>query len=301
MIDECSIWIPIAQKIEPVEYNVRESFEYCGMMFHPHPKNKPVLTYICDQEGSNLHFTIKQDRLYIRNSFHKFYTGGENYTDYRKSDLHETLLILGDQLQTDMLQANIMKMSLSLNIDTSFHPMEFIRSVSDYKTARMEAMKLNYHSGDIYGKRAILSDYKVKVYTKTHEGEKDRLRIEKTSLKSRYFKKGTHSIRMNYFEDFFRPEFNEQYQEHILETINHFYFMDNVITENLSTEEMKYWFILTHPSEEARELFIKKHGRAYRDGIRKLKNKTKDYPSSAELMSETRPKIAEKMEYLLNN
>lgn len=299
MIDECSMWIDIAQNIEPVKHNARESFEYCRIRFNPHQKEKTVLTY--HSELDNLSLTIKQDRLYIRNSLHKFYTGGENYSDFKRSDLHESLLMLGDVFQTDMFQANIQNMSLSVNIDTTFQPIDFVHSLYDYKDIRMSEMKTDYHRGEIMGKRADFTDYKYKVYVKSLEGNPDRLRIEKSSKKNRHFRTGSMAIRMNYFEDLFRPEFYPQYKTHLMESINHLHLNEFTMPEGLTISEQKNWFIYMFPDCHDKEKFIKEHGRVYREGIKKLKHKMKDEPTAKKYMAEIRPKMAEKIDYLLNN
>lgn len=299
MIDESTIWLNIAQNIEPVRNNVRESFEYCGLWFNPHQRDKPILTY--HSTLGNLNLTIRTDTLYIRNSLHKYHTGGENYSDFKKSDLHETILDLSEVFQTDVFKANITKTSLSVNLETSFKPMDFIRNVSDYKNSPMQYMRSDYNRGEIRGKRADFSHYKVKLYIKSHEGKKDLLRLEKTSKNSAYFKKGKTAIRLNTLEDFFNSDFDQQYTTHLLESFNHFNIMNNALPFELTIEEKKYWFIYTHPSEEAKQDFIKEHGRAYREGIKRLKQKLKSHPEVQKLFLETQAELSRKIDYLLHN
>lgn len=299
MIDECSMWIDIAQNIEPVRHNARECFEYCGILFNPNPKNGDIMEY--NGKLNNLYLTIKRDKLTIQNSLHKFYTGGENYSDFKRSDLHESLLMLGDVFQTDMFQANIQKMSLSVNFDTTFQPIEFIHSLSEYKDKKMIETRGKNNIGKITGKKAFFEDYTYKVYVKTHKGNPDRLRFEKFSRYMRHFRTGSLSIRMNYFEDLFRPEFYPQYKTHLMDTINHLHLNEFTMPEGLTISEQKNWFIYMFPDCHDKEKFIKEHGRVYREGIKKLKQKMKDEPTAKKYMAEIRPKMAEKIDYLLNN
>jgi hypothetical protein len=95
---------------------------------------------------------------------------------------------------------------------------------------------------------------------------------------------------------------NQQYKHHLFESFNHFHTKNiQLPPPEFSIDEMKYWFVYTHHSEEAKRIFFNEHDRPYNDGINKVKKKLKELPQGQELYKKVQEELSRKIDFLLNN
>jgi len=112
MIDD----LVVEMQVTPPEEVVREvhgTFNYCGVILQPKFRMGRVTKYYGNLK--NLLIEIVYDKMYIKNSWHKYYHGN-NYGDYTYREIKETIQLLTDRFGQRFLNAKIKKMAVGCNL-----------------------------------------------------------------------------------------------------------------------------------------------------------------------------------------
>lgn len=171
MIDDLVVEMQITPPQEVV-CEIHGTFEYCGMIFQPKFRMGRVTKYY--GELKNLMIEIVYDRMFIKNSWHKYYHGN-NYGDYTYGEIKETIQQLKEKFGPDFLNAKIIKMAVGCNL-----PMDagdiFPKCVALGPDIFQDMKFGNKHK--TYGKYIKKTHSKFKIYDKQWEiKEHDRHKI----------------------------------------------------------------------------------------------------------------------------
>ncbi|MEX2512356.1 MAG: hypothetical protein WD398_05580 [Cyclobacteriaceae bacterium] len=174
MIDD----LVVEMQITPPQEVLREihgTFEYCGVIFQPKFRMGRVTKYYGNLK--NLLVEILYDKLFIRNSWHKYYHGN-NHGDFTYGEIKQTIQLLTGRFGKGFLEAKIKKMAVGCNL-----PMDagniIIKCLALGPDIFQDMKFGNKHR--TYGKYIKKTHSKFKVYNKQWEvKEHDRQKITPT-------------------------------------------------------------------------------------------------------------------------
>ncbi len=160
MIDDITIEVSL-DLLPEVRQQTKDCFYKWGLKFVPKWNQTGIMKYCSQME--NLRLTILNDKLYISNSWHKFYRGN-NYSDYTHTDIVNTYKILEDSIGKSFAISKINRIAYGIVIKEDA-PRNY-KNWLHYKSKRPLPM---HHSGKIYGAMFDFADYRIKGYDKTFE------------------------------------------------------------------------------------------------------------------------------------
>lgn len=164
MIDNIRIICPLETLPKEVDYQLAESFFINDIQFNPDIKNGFRGWY--HGRIRNLDLKVHGYKLHIRNSLHK-YVKGNNYSDFRFSELKESLEDIESRLSLPLLAHGEIK-SLEVGCNIEYKAQKEYENWLYYKGDSPKPI-YNYANGKDYGKQFVKSDYKIKIYDKTFE------------------------------------------------------------------------------------------------------------------------------------
>jgi len=148
-----------------------------GRMFDPVIRNGEVIRY--KSSIGNLHLSLREDKLTIQNSIHKYILGdGNNYSNLAYSQLFQGVIQLGNELGLDLLLAKVISFEFGVVI-TDNNISETLSKLGHYKGNRPLPMQVN---GKVYGTFYENSTHKLKFYDKSFEVKKRTGRIIEPNL-----------------------------------------------------------------------------------------------------------------------
>lgn len=162
MIDDLVVEMQITPPQEVVR-EIQATFEYCGVIFQPKFRLGRVTKYY--GELKNLMIEIVYDRMFIKNSWHKYYHGN-NYGDYTYGEIKETIKLLGERFGRGFFDAKIRKMAIGCNL--SMDAGNFFPRCISLGPDIFQDMKFGTNHR-IYGKYIKKTHSKFKVYDKQVE------------------------------------------------------------------------------------------------------------------------------------
>lgn len=226
MIDELNTELLIRPPL-PVRQQTAKPFSFHGLKFIPQWHDTGYISY--NSQLENLRIKIVFDKLYILNSWHKYYLKN-NYSDYRLTDIKKTYTKLEYNLGECLEEAKVKRIAYGCVINEN--PYQLYPNWLYYKGKQPDTM--TGKTGTRYGAKFKFTDFCLKGYDKTFEvWEHDRENID---------------------ENYFRLETEVKYMRHLhnrLEPINIFTPKDvfnPLILQQLSTDLMtKYRTIEKRP------------------------------------------------------
>jgi len=140
-------------------------------------------------------------RVEIKGSLHKYYAGGANYSTFSLLDVRIAIGKLTKELCIAPEKLVVHNLEFGVNLNTSFEPQLFLRSLVVYKNQPFNTMKIK---GQGYGKECYLSHYGIKVYDKGTQYTRPEkiLRFEKKVFKMQAIHAGATTLRSLLDESF---------------------------------------------------------------------------------------------------
>lgn len=162
MLDNLTLEIEISIPRRVMQHtNVQ--FEWKDILFVPdYKKEGGYCGYIGN--WNNLQLKIFQDKLVIRNSWHKF-NKGNNYSDYSIKDIENTLFALEDKFGIQIWDAKIYKIAYGCVINED----PYLNFPNWKYLITKEQTPMIAKGGKKYGACFYFGDYKFKGYDKTYE------------------------------------------------------------------------------------------------------------------------------------
>lgn len=205
-------------------------------------KSGQLISYRAKSKG--ILYQLKGEELIIQNSLHKLIMGN-NYSDFRLSDLQNSLDYMKKLTSIDSDRFLLKKLEFALNIETNDQPKNYLPFFYDIKGKLFDNMK---SKNRIYGKKCLINEREIKVYDKTLCTEiQDRkklnenlFRFEKVYSNSRAIHKASHKIKT--LKDL-------MYQRNLQELFNNFmsdiYTIKHIYKEdfnNVKSLELRIYF-----------------------------------------------------------
>lgn len=171
MIDNVSMVLPTAPPPEAIEAKSRP-FELRGNIYSPKYRNGEIKGY--EASINNLKVFIGPQNIYLTNSLHKFFKGN-NYSDFRYSELHEAICRLSEVTGYNWIHGAIKKIEYGCNIvNENAHP---ICGLVSYRGKNYLPMS---KCGKVYGWSVDTAKYTLKGYDKQYQvGRVDGLKIDR--------------------------------------------------------------------------------------------------------------------------
>lgn len=142
-----------------------EPFYWRDILFKPTYGNGNetfVKNYFADIKG--LKVVLEDDKLFINNSLHKFFKG-DNYSDFSRSELIQSIDLLSDNL--GVCDKSIIPNFLEFGINTSFSDVtSYLYSMALYKGKNFYPMKKKSVE---YGRKVEMCEVYAKAYDKSKE------------------------------------------------------------------------------------------------------------------------------------
>jgi len=297
MIDELNTIIEI-KPLPEILMQVKEPFEYNGIQFVPQWHENGIITYSGMLENLKLNFHF--NRLFIKNSWHKYYLGN-NYTDYKFSDIEETFYKLENTIKINLDCAKINRIAYGCVINEN--PYSNYPNWRYLKNTIPQPMMKN---GRQYGCYFPFNDYKLKGYDKSFEvwkHDRERLqgnyfRIEKEVKYMRYLQRRTKNrIQLHQVKDIFTKDILTQLADDLLKTYGEIEKKINMDKTNLSLSDLKILAVM--------------QDKDFREHLRATRQKTyKNYKKRIMSLSDARVddyfekvkfKIEDKLNFLINS
>lgn len=136
-----------------------------------------------------LKFIIKDGRyINLQGSLHKYYTNGNNYSDFRIGDIQEALANLTEVFSVDLNASRLHNLEFGLNVEIPFTPHRIIKNLINYKGEIFDRM---YGEARRSGKQVVKQQYILKIYNKGFQCNLNRnlLRVETKVTKMKYLEK----------------------------------------------------------------------------------------------------------------
>ncbi len=159
MIDNITLSLPQQAPVIAAMIADGKPFEYHGLNYYPKYTNGSLFRYEADLR--NLKVMLYPNRIYLKNSLHKFFAG-TNGNDFRRSDLIASIEAVSNATGFDWNVANVVNLEYGCNIRANAD--NVFQSLLTYKTREFLPM---VGSGKVIGKKAEAEDYVLKGYNKT--------------------------------------------------------------------------------------------------------------------------------------
>ena len=270
---------------------VAEPFEHWGLNFSPHYNHNGGLVNYTGKLD-NMYLSLFFSGLYVSNSWHKFFTHGNNFTDYTSKDVAETFYILNDQLQGSLNHTAVKKIAYGVVIDVE----------PDFKNWFMFRAKTPFpmvDKGNIYGSKIQLTDYSIKAYNKAFEVKRHNgltistaYRIEKEVSYMKHLHKRSNPIGIFEASDLTNPEILRQLGQDFISTYRQIEKIKAMDLQGLSIHELNV--IATMQNQHVREHLKQENNRTFKKYQKEYKTMQKDLISD----NETEQKIIEKVSVL---
>jgi hypothetical protein len=260
MIDELNLELLFKPPLPVVKQSIRP-FPINDLMFFPQWNESGFLSYNAQLE--NLRLKIFGDRLFINNSWQKYYLGN-NYSDFHRSEIELTLLKLQNAVGENLEKARVKKIAYGcvIRVDPYLNFPNWII----YKTKHPFPMNSN---GKQYGAYFDFTDFRFKGYDKTFEAwkhnkqriESNYFRIECVVKYMRHLKNRKDSIVINGPTDLYKPEILEVLKLDLIKKHHTIVKKPIMNLDGLSTSELN--ILASMQNKEIREVLRKKHKRTY--------------------------------------
>lgn len=181
----------------------------------------------------NLILSIRDNSLdcVIDGSIHKFYNNGEhNYNDFKLSSFIDAVETLCNDLNIDAELARIIRLEVGLNIYVPISVENVIKSIKGQGNKPFYDTKI--------GKELDRDRYRIKIYTKHLNGEKEKLRFEKVFKKKieRDNAIKNYTPYCNTLADLINSKIWRAFANDLIETFKSFYVFQDIDIEKV--EEM---------------------------------------------------------------
>lgn len=117
-------------------------------------------------EYRNLYLQIRNEKIFISNSLHKFLKGN-NYSDFSYSEIIESIDLIEEITGIKATEFSVSKLEFGLNIPIKMNIDTILKCIKTYK--KRYAFKDMDKGSKTYGKNCELSEYKIKMYNKTFQ------------------------------------------------------------------------------------------------------------------------------------
>lgn len=199
-------------------------------------------------EYQNLRFKISESkRVEIKGSLHKYWSKGENYSNFTFSELQKSITELCLKLNINPLDAYLGGFEFGVNVSPQFNPFEFCENVIAYRNESFSKFKTSGKKMNI-GFEARKQQYSVKVYDKGKQNyfkEENILRFEiKVSRMKFLQRKG---INIFCLADLTKSEVLNQLGELLNEMFEECIISDKVRTSDLTANESKIYTLCSNP------------------------------------------------------
>jgi hypothetical protein len=172
-------------KINVQTKSLTKPFRYRGIVFTPcyyqNEQENGILS-VKHYQGKfkNCNIKIKGAELIIENSIHKL-LHGNNYSLMTYSDLVEITNMLLDYFELSETEMYVRGFEFGLNIPVDMPAIDLIKNFHSYKKQEFCILK---RKGTLYGKKALLDEYNVKVYDKSLQVYKcENIKLNKNILR----------------------------------------------------------------------------------------------------------------------
>lgn len=296
MIDELNTTIQIIPPPEAIS-QVKEPFEFNDVLFYPKWNDNKMITYYANIE--NLKLNLIHDKLCIKNSWHK-YLLGNNYTDYKFTNMEETFLKLEGHIKQNLGIAQVKKIAYGCVIREN--PILNYPNWLHLKNTIPQPM---LSKGRQYGCFFPFSDYKFKGYDKSfevwrHDGARipeDYFRIEKEVKYLRHLQDRKNPIQLRYVRDIFNKDLLYQLANDLFENYNNI--TKRPIMENIETSLKDLQILAIMQNEPIRERLRQEHGKTYKNYNKRFKQLTSG--ENGLYYCKVGDKIKDKLELLINS
>lgn len=244
---------------------------------------------------SSLTFEVKSpSTMYVKGSLHKFFTEGENYSDFSFSDICSALEKFTNKYRLNLSKLYFENLEFGVNVNTELPPSCIINDIVCYKN-HLPSIRFFGSKGVLY--EFCLSDYYFKIYDKGQQNELENnlLRLEMKSIKSRLLS----SLGINTLADI--QSLNNHYVlfEKFMKYYDFLIFDDqDMVVEALDIREINVYRRLKNPKEwyavkKNKNTTTRSQEKKFRD-IVSLYGQNKHFSTLKQLLHE-------KYEFLLKN
>lgn len=296
MIDDITIEISL-DLLPEVRQQTNDCFYKWGLIFVPKWNQTGIVKYCSQME--NLRLTILNDKLYISNSWHKFYKGN-NYSDYTHSDIINTCKLLEDSFGKGFERSKINRIAygIVINEDAKRNYNNWL----NYKSKRPLPM---HNSGKIYGAMFDFIDFRIKGYDKTFEVKEHEgigigdgyFRIESEIKYMRHLHKRKEPINIFSPKDLFIFENIQLLGNDLMNKYQTIEKNIQIETKGLSMHELNV--IASMRDENVRETIKKEHNTTFKRYQREF-NKLKQ-ANNSEYLLQVEEKVRNKISDLINS
>lgn len=197
-------------------------------------------------EYKNLRFKISEsNRVEITGSLHKYWSKGENHSDFTFSELSECITDLCLKFNINPLEAHLAGFEFGVNVSPLFNPFEFCGHVIAYKNESFSKFRTNKKIQ--IGFEAQKQQYSVKVYDKGKQylKETNYLRFEVKVSKMKFLQ--SKGIKTFHLTDLLNPKVLNQLGELLNEMFEECIVSDKVRTSDLTATELKIYTLCSNP------------------------------------------------------
>lgn len=172
MIDNSTIKIPVTNTKW-----LKSNFDWSQTA---NAQTKDVYAYTAHLNG--LRLKLKEDKLTISNSIHKYYKGN-NYTDFSYTEVKDAFSKLSNDLETDLNKALIPKFEFGINLLVENTPNYYLDQIEAFKPKSIVPLDSSNRRSNLYYDTERL---RTKIYNKTTESSLsyNMLRLEVTRKSS---------------------------------------------------------------------------------------------------------------------
>ncbi len=284
MIDFCNIETKI-ERPKGLGNVKRGHITYCGIDFYRQPQGYYI------GKLDNMRLKIIGDiepKLIISNSIHKYFTNGLNWNDFTLSNLYESIEMLSDEFETNLLDAKLYgKIEFAVNL--KLDPSKYYPLANSYLSRSIEPMT---RANKVYGSRFKLGSRSIKQYDTAKKIELSReqtpkpknkiLRCELVTGVSEYRKR---KLPLTKVSDIFNPIFIEGMGKELNRTFARIKYKQG-LPKDITKKEFEAYRILEGITQEELTLYKslisdstlklrKKDYRAYKEKCDKEVNLTK--------------------------
>ncbi len=290
MIDTMSISANIRLP-EQVLQKQPEPFIWNGIILSPRFNNKGSITnYTGKLEDMRLSLSLSG--MYISNSWHKYFTHGNNFTDYTSPEVAETFYILNNTLKGSLLNTVVKKIAYGVVIDAEpdFDKWFMLRTKQPFPMV---------NKGNIYGAKIQMNDYSIKAYDKTYEVKKHNgitipqsYRIEKEVAYMKHLYNRKHPIPIFQAYDLTRPDIMRQLGCDFIQTYQQIEKSNDMNLYGLTIHELNV--VASMQNKNVREHLRQENNRTYK----KYRTEFKKMKNELQFDSGIEQKIIEKVGFL---
>lgn len=193
-----------------------EPFEWCGLRWSPHYNTHGYIVYY-KSAIKNLWLQLRDDKLVIKNSLHKFYLGN-NYEDFAFAKAQHAIQLLDNYFPFSIYDAIVKHIACGIVIQEDAQPI--FDSWADYKGKFPQVMR---NGTKIYGAHYKATEYNIKGYDKTYEVKnKERKQLNapyfrfEIEAKAKYYNARTDAIPIYTVQDLVNKENFTRLSDHLM-------------------------------------------------------------------------------------